>query len=278
MSLRDEIEAYVPENGVVVWWLGQSGVVVRGPRSTVAIDPYLTRADRLPWTYPAPFPPAALDFLDVVAATHDHLDHFDPDGFPEIMQASPSATGVVPQPLLPHARELCGAASSRVVGARVDETITLDGVELTAIPAVHADHAENGYDFHRTEAGDYPFVGFVAEIDGVRIGHVGDTLVYAELADRLREARLDLLIVPINGTGWFRERRGLAGNMSAIDAAELAELSGAALTMPVHWDLFAHNLGDPEHFERYSARCHPKARVVVPEIGVPIEVLAASGC
>lgn len=274
MSAPEAIAARVPESGVVVWWLGQSGVVIRGPGATVVIDPYLTRADRLPWAYEAPFPPGALDFVDVLLATHDHLDHLDPDGFPVILEASPGATGIVPAPILERARQLSGSNAERVLGAHVDEPIAVGDVRITAIPAVHADRAEDGYGFHLTPEGSHPFVGYVVELDGVRIGHTGDTLVYPGLDERLRSADLDLLIVPINGTGWFREKRGLAGNMNAIDAAELAELSGARLVMPAHWDLFEHNLGDPEHFARYVARCHPNVQVLVPVLCEPFEVAA----
>jgi L-ascorbate metabolism protein UlaG (beta-lactamase superfamily) len=269
-----DISSHSQGDGVTVWWLGQSGVLVRGASSTVAIDPYLTRADRLPWAYEAPFPPSALDFVDVLLATHDHLDHLDPDGFPLILEASPRATGIVPAPVLDRARALAGPHAGRVVGARVDEPIAVGNVRVETIPAVHADVAEDGYDFHLTPEGEHPFVGYIVEVDGVRIGHTGDTLVYEGLAERLRDAELDLLIVPINGVGWFREKRGLAGNMNAFDAAELADLAGARLTMPAHWDLFEHNLGDPEHFVRYAARCHPGVRAHVPELCVPFEVAA----
>jgi L-ascorbate metabolism protein UlaG (beta-lactamase superfamily) len=41
-GLLDEIARHLPERGVSVWWLGQSGVIIRGRSATVAIDPFLT--------------------------------------------------------------------------------------------------------------------------------------------------------------------------------------------------------------------------------------------
>ena len=141
---------------------------------------------------------------------------------------------------------------------------------ITALPAVHGPEFVDGYGFHRTAEGEYPFLGYVIEMDGVRICHTGDTLVYDGLLERLIAAQLDLLIVPINGTSWFRERRGLVGNMNVFEAAELAAASGSTITMPVHWDLFADNTEDPHHFARYAASKHSIGEVVIPEIGVPL--------
>ncbi len=272
MSSPDEIAACIPDEGVAVWWLGQSGLILRGRSTTVVVDPYLTHWGGLERAYEPPFPPSALDFVDVLVATHDHLDHLDHEGFPQILEASPAATAVVPQPALAGIRELAAENADRVVGARPGEPLELNGAVLTAFPAVHANRPWEGYDFHRTPDGEYPFLGFVIEVDGVRVGHLGDTLVYEGLPEHLREADLDLLVLPINGISWFREKRGVAGNMNAFEAAELADASGARLTMPVHWDLFPWAAGDPEHFMRYAAFRHPGVRAVVPTLCGRIDV------
>src|SRR5882672_1171913 len=172
--------------------------------------------------------------------------------------------------------ELVGS-TERLLGASVGSVIEECGVTIMPLPAVHGALPEDGYGFHRTESGEYPFLGYVIELDGVRIAHTGDTLVYDGLAERLRALDLDLLIVPINGVSWFRERRGIVGNMNVLEAAELAEASAARLVIPVHWDLFADNTEDPENFVRRLATHHPGVNASVPSIGTLIDVVPADG-
>lgn len=268
-----DVAGHTPERGVAVWWLGQAGLIVRGASGTVVIDPFVTDFGSFGRLYPPPLDPGELDFVDVLLGTHTHADHIDPLGFPAILAASAGAIAVVPAASLDEVAALDGVDASRLRGARADEPLRLGPVAIEPFPAVHAVAPPDGYGFHLSPAGEHPFLGYVIELDGVRIGHTGDTLVYTGLAERLRAAKLDLLVVPINGTSWFREQRGLVGNTNAVEAAELADLSGAQLTMPVHWDLFADNTEDPEHFVRYAARLYPSVRPVVPQLGVRLDIV-----
>ncbi len=274
-ALLDEIAGHVPERGVSIWWLGQSGVIIRGRSATVAIDPFLTDYGQFGRLYEPPFPPEAVGFLDLLLGTHDHADHIDPLGFPQLLAASPAALGVVPTAVLEAVAGRIGS-TARLIGASVGRPFEHAGVRVTPIPAVHAVVPADGYGFHLDAAGEHPFLGYLIELDGVRLCHTGDTLVYPGLAEFLRDADLDLLLLPINGVSWFRELRGLVGNMNVHEAAELAELSGARVVVPMHWDLFADNTEDPAHFARYAAAHHPGARVVVPGLGVRLDVLPAT--
>ena len=276
LSLSEAIAARSPQHGVSVWWLGQAGFVLRGASATVAIDPFLTDFGSFGRLYDPPLEPEELDTVDLLLATHDHADHIDPLGFPRILAASPRATAIVPEAVRERVVELVGS-SDRVRGASVGTMIEERGVTITPLPAVHGALPEDGYGFHRTQGSEYPFLGYAIELDGVRIAHTGDTLVYDGLAERLCALDLDLLIVPINGTSWFREQRGIVGNMNVLEAAELAEASGARLVVPVHWDLFADNTEDPENFLRRLATHHPAVNASVPSIGTRIDLVPANG-
>ena len=276
LSLSEAIAARSPQHGVSVWWLGQAGFVLRGASATVAIDPFLTDYGSFGRLYDPPLEPEELDTVDLLLATHDHADHIDPLGFPRILAASPGATAIVPEAVRERVVELVESAD-RVLGASVGSVIEKRGVTITPFPAVHGALPEDGYGFHQTEGGEYPFLGYAIELDGVRIAHTGDTLVYDGLAERLRALDLDLLIVPINGTSWFRERRGIVGNMNVLEAAELAEASGTRLVVPVHWDLFVDNTEDPENFLRRLATHHAGVNASVPSIGTRIDLVPADG-
>jgi L-ascorbate metabolism protein UlaG (beta-lactamase superfamily) len=265
--LADMIRSGRPDTGVAAWWLGQAGFVFRSADVTVVVDPFLTDFGHYGRTYPPPCAPSQLDGADIVLCTHDHADHVDPEGLPQLLSAAPAARLLVPAAVA-GAVAAHGIDASRIVG--VDEGDAMEpaaGLSVRTLAAFHANQPADGYGFHRDAAGRHPFLGYIIELGGVRIGHVGDTLVYPGLAERLRDAELDVLILPINGRSWFRERRGLVGNMNVFEAAELADRAHARRTVPVHWDLFADNTEDPEHFARYAAARHPGVRVEIPAVG-----------
>jgi L-ascorbate 6-phosphate lactonase len=267
-DLAERIRSTIPERGLVVWWLGQAGLAIRSAESLVLVDPFLTDYGSFGRTYPPPFEPEDVCPVDAILCTHDHADHIDPEGLPRLLAASPEAAAVVPAAIAAGVGERMG--SDRVVGIAVSAPLELAGLKVDAVAAVHALLPEDGYGFHLDDQGRHPFVGYVVECGGVRVGHTGDTLAYEGLPESLRAYDLDALFVPINGISWFRERRTIVGNMNVFEAAELAELAAPKITVPIHWDLFADNTEDPEHFRRYAAAKHPSVHVVVPELAVPI--------
>ena len=271
VDLLSRIRSSGSARGVTLWWLGQSGFVIKSAGSTIVLDAFLTDYGAVGRRYAPPFAPHEVTDADLLIGTHDHLDHIDPEGFPAIALASPHAAVVVPYPVVERVAEL-GIPLERVRGAEVDVPLESDGVRIQPIPAFHADSPEQGYGFHRDEHGRYPFLGYAFEVDGMRICHVGDTLVYEGLGERLRLLELDVLVLPINGRSWYREQRGVVGNMNVFEAAELAAESRASCVVPVHWDLFDDNTEDPVHFESYVRARHPSVTVEIPAIGAAIPV------
>jgi L-ascorbate metabolism protein UlaG (beta-lactamase superfamily) len=276
VDLLTRIRHFRPATGVTLWWLGQSGFVITSAGTMIVVDAYLTDHGAAGRRYPPPLVPAGVTDADLLVGTHDHLDHIDPEGLPAMASASPHAVVVVPAPVVEHVAAL-GVTRKRIVGAEVDVPFDSNGTRIAPIPALHAPTPEDGYGFHRDDLGRYPFLGYAFEVDGVRVCHLGDTLVYEGLGERLRALELDALLLPINGRSWYRERRGIAGNMNVFEAAELAAESGARCVVPVHWDLFEDNTEDPMHFRSYvNARC-PSVAITIPAIGTGIPIAAASG-
>lgn len=266
--IRDDRSASA---ATALWWLGQSGFIIKGAASTIVVDAFLTDYGAVGRRYAPPCAPHDVTDANLLVGTHDHLDHIDPEGFPAIAFASPQAAVVVPYPVVERVVAL-GIPLERVRGAEVDVPLELDGVRIMPIPAFHADSPEQGYGFHRDEHGRYPFLGYAVEVDGIRICHLGDTLIYDGLGERLRLLELDVLVLPINGRSWYREQRGIVGNMNVFEAAELAAESRASCVVPVHWDLFDDNTEDPMHFESYVRARHPSVNVEIPAIGAAIPV------
>ncbi|MHB8510089.1 MAG: MBL fold metallo-hydrolase [Candidatus Dormibacteria bacterium] len=273
VELLDRItSAKVPAGTVAMWWVGQEGWIIRGGGLTLAIDPFLSDFGHFGRAYLPPLDPRSITSLDLLLGTHNHADHIDPISFPQLLDASPQALGVVPAAVIDEVVAF-DVARERLRGLVADEILEHGSIRITAIPAVHADAPEKGYDFHLDDQGRGRFLGYVLEIDGVRICHTGDTLPYPGLVERLRPLQLDLLMLPINGISSFRHERQIAGNMNTFEAAELADLVQPRLTIPMHYDMFAGNAELPGHLVTYSERFHPTVQILVPALGRRIDIV-----
>ena len=159
----------------------------------------------------------------------------------------PEAVFLMPVACLARVGELLPPV--RVIGTRGDDPLTVKGVHITPIPAVH--DTWNPTDGH-------PCQGYIVRMNRVTLCHTGDTVMYDGLVERLRDHQVDVLLAPINGRDYFRTRRDVIGNFSAREAADLAAAAGVRLLIPTHWDLFPGNAENPGHLFEYLARQHPE--------------------
>jgi L-ascorbate 6-phosphate lactonase len=250
-----------------VWRLGQAMVALRGAKANVLIDPFLSpHPDRL---VPPPFPPHEVGGLDAVLCTHEHWDHFDAEALPELAEASSEAVFVVPEPLVDMVLAL-GIDAGRVLGAQPERSIELDGLAIHPVPACHGVDAGDAYTFGRELSnGLVRYLGYVVDLGGVRVYHAGDTIPFDGLEEQLRELAIDVALLPINGRDAERESQGIVGNMNAREAAYVAEAAGADAVIPVHYDMFEANSGDPAALVDVVLRDRLDVAVVVPSRARP---------
>jgi L-ascorbate metabolism protein UlaG (beta-lactamase superfamily) len=244
--LHDIETTHLSTRQVALWWLGQSGYAIKSASALVYIDLYLS--EHLTTKYAGTAKPhirmtaAPLRGADIinaryVFASHHHSDHLDPGTLPALFAASPQAQLILPATHVAHAMSL-GLARERLLPARGDEMLELEGLRIHCLPSAHP---ELDYD----AATGYSFFGFVIEMDGVRLYHSGDTLVYDGLAERLRALQPHLAFLPINGRAGGD---GTAPNMDAAEAVALARAVGIPLVIPHHYDMFAFNTADVNEF------------------------------
>jgi L-ascorbate metabolism protein UlaG (beta-lactamase superfamily) len=238
-SLLEELaRGEPPPQSVALSWLGQSSVALRLGGATVLVDPFLSpHPDRL---VPPPFTGEEARGVDLVLVTHDHLDHLDEAALPAIAAASPEAVVIVPDDVVDRVAAL-GIERSRVRGLSPDGRAQLGTVTVDAVPACHGEGIDDAYRLG-------PFLGYVVSAGGPHVYHAGDTILFDGLVERLRELRVDLALLPINGRDAKREAHGIVGNIDALEAAHLARDIGADAVVPLHWDMFASNPGDPGAF------------------------------
>jgi L-ascorbate 6-phosphate lactonase len=260
----------VPGGGVGLLWLGQAGFVLRTPEATAMIDPFLSPHPGR--EYESGLAATDADGIDVVLCTHEHVDHLDAGSVPAIAKASPGATFVVPTPIVDLVTD-AGIAPERVVGVQPGEPVELAGLSIRAVPAMHGVTMEDAYGFGESLSGGLiRFLGFVVEAGDVRLYHAGDTIHYPGMETTLRGLEVDVAMLPINGRDPQREARGIVGNLSEREAAWLAAAMGAAVVVPMHYDLFARNRGYPEWLVESLGRDHPGPHALVPARDAPFVV------
>ena len=226
-----------PARSVALIWFGQSSVALRLGGATILVDPFLSlHPDRLETP---PFAAADAREVDVVLITHAHDDHLDTPALPAIASASPDAPFVVPEALVQRVTAL-GIDRARVFGLAAEARLALGTLVIDAVPACHGDEPADAYRLG-------PYLGYIVSAGGAIVYHSGDTIRCDELVERVREVGVDLALLPINGRDAAREAQGFVGNLDAVEAADLAHELGADAVVPLHWDMFAANPGDPAH-------------------------------
>lgn len=187
-------------NGVHVRFLANEGVLLTAGQDKVLIDglfvrygDYATPDWRTARHLVLAEPP--FDSVDVVLVTHYHGDHFAPEPVAGHLRYNPRSALVTSQQVIDSLRagaSLTGVAAERIMprtmkpGTRRREKINGVAVELLGVP--------HGGRRHR----HVEHVGFIVEMGGRRVLHLGDTDINDETygALRLDTARVDVALVP----------------------------------------------------------------------------------
>jgi L-ascorbate metabolism protein UlaG (beta-lactamase superfamily) len=236
-----------------VWWLGQSGFLLKCAGEFLLLDPYLS--DSLTKKYAKTdkphvrltdlaIAPEKLDMVGVVTSSHQHTDHFDEETLRPLAKASGGIKLVLPEATIAQGRARLPDAGIEFIALNDGQSVTVDGWEFTGIPAAHND-------VKRDDQGRCYYLGFIIRRNGIAIYHSGDTLWHDGLIEPLRDARCDLMLLPINGD---KPERKVAGNLNGAEAAALAKACGAGLVVPCHYEMFKFNTDTPNEFVKTCER------------------------
>ena len=259
--LADIHEANNRDDGVRLWWLGQSGFLVQWNKRHLLFDPYLS--DSLTKKYATTdnphvrmtelaVDPARLDFIDIVTSSHNHTDHLDGETLVPLLHANPDMTFVVPAANREFAAERLQVQPDRLLPIDNGGSVEAAGFQIHAIPAAHES-------IERDDQGRCRFLGYVIEFGNWVIYHSGDTMLCEGMVDRLRNWKVDVALLPINGRA--PERR-VAGNLWGREAAQLARDIGAGIVIPCHYDMFEFNTESPDEFVAECRRLEQPYRVL----------------
>jgi L-ascorbate metabolism protein UlaG (beta-lactamase superfamily) len=182
---HNSLRNYVKEH---VKWFGQSAFrIATTSGGVIFIDPFRV-------------PPSAGP-ADIVLVTHPHFDHFDRIAVARLRK--PGTLVVVPQ----------ARASDDLEGISAKQMIRVGDIAITGVPAYNISKP-----FH---AKSKKWVGYLVDVDGVRIYHAGDT----DLIPEMREISPDIALLPVGGLFTMNYRK----------AAEAAALMKCGLSIPMHF-------------------------------------------
>ncbi len=154
---------------------------------------------------------------DLILVTHDHFDHCSPEDVAKIQRP-----GTVIVTEKDSAQKLSGDVRVMTPGER----LALNGVTVEAVPAYNTNK-----DFHPKAKG---WLGFVIDIDGVRIYHAGDSDYIPEMKD----LDVDIALLPVSGTYV----------MNSDEAVEAALAINPKLAIPMHYGAIVGDSSDATHF------------------------------
>ena len=261
-ALKADIADADPGDDVVLWWLGQSGFLVKSAAGTLLFDPYLS--DSLTRKYADTdkphirmtelvLAPDQLTGIDVVTSTHNHTDHLDAETLNPLIAVNPGMALVIPAANRAFVAERLGCDPDWPVGLNDGQSRTVGNIQINAVPAAHNE-------IDRDEASRCRYLGYVVKLGGMTVYHSGDTMMYDGMVDVLKPLKIDLAILPINGS---KPERRVSGNLFGDEAARLAHDIGARMVVPCHYDMFTFNTESPDLFVRTCQALNQPHRVLL---------------
>ncbi|MBW2095525.1 MAG: MBL fold metallo-hydrolase [Deltaproteobacteria bacterium] len=186
-----------------IHWLGHDSFRIDGSR-TLYFDPFQIEGG-----------PGA----DLIFISHDHFDHCSPEDVEKIRKEN---TVIITEK--DSARKLKG--DIRVL--KPGENREVEGVKIEAVPAYNTDK-----DFHPRKNG---WLGFIVEMDGVRVYHAGDT----DFVPEMNGIKVDIALLPVSGTYV----------MTAKQAVAAAKAIRPRVAIPMHYGAIVGDEKDAASFQK----------------------------
>ncbi|MEW5733220.1 MAG: MBL fold metallo-hydrolase [Thermodesulfobacteriota bacterium] len=194
-------------------WLGHDSFFLRMGGKSIVFDPFGAKETMT---------------ADIILVSHDHFDHCSPD---DLKKFQGPETVVITEP------QSAAKLSGDVRVMKPGETLRLNGISITAVPAYNMNKA-----FHPKSN---QWLGFVVEADGVTLYHAGDTDLIPEMSD----IRADIALLPVSGTYV----------MTWQEAVEAAKRIKPKVAIPMHYGAIVGSEEDAKSFARaLSGVCEVK--------------------
>jgi L-ascorbate metabolism protein UlaG (beta-lactamase superfamily) len=172
---------------------------------------------------------------DVILITHDHFDHCSID---DIRKLANQQAVIIAAKMCRAKIDNFKSEVAKIIYFMPGDKIKVNNASIEAVPAYNVNKFRApGIVFHPKEMG---YVGYVIEIDKIRIYHAGDTDFIPEMNNL---GRIDIAMLPIGGTY----------TMNVEEAVEAVRTIKPKYTIPMHYGSIVGSEKDAEKFEQLAS-------------------------
>lgn len=190
-------------------------------------DCFLIKSDLI--IYFDPFQIKTGPKADIIFVTHPHYDHCSPE---DIKKIAKEDTIIVTE------KDSAKMLTGKIEIIKVGEEKTVKGIKVKAVPAYNI-----GKTFHTKDKG---WLGFVVEVEGVKIYHAGDT----DFIPEMKDIKTDIALLPVSGTYV----------MTADEAVSAALTINPQIAIPMHYGSI---VGSEKDAEKFAKALEGKIEVIV---------------
>ena len=198
--------------GIEIIWLGHAGFLIKNETeksNIVYIDPFqLDNKD--------------YEKADLIFITHSHYDHCSIEDIKKIIKQD--SLIVCTSDVQSKIRKVVDNIKVKIVEPGINFEIS--GLKVKTVNAYNIGksfHPKNNY-----------WLGYIIEINGIKIYHAGDTDVIPEM----NTIKANIVLLPVGG----------AYTMTSYEAVKLAELIKPNLAIPMHYSSIIGNINDAKNF------------------------------
>ena len=264
MNLIKQIEQNdIQDENIHIYFLGQSGYVIKTKDTIMYIDPYLSDYvensnglnDKTMYrNFPPPISPNKIHKLDAILCTHSHVDHMDPWTISKI-----TTDFILYSSLGAYEKSPVEVSSDKINFLEPGKITMINEFKIEPIAAAHYDLQD---EFGRPDC-----LSFIISCYDKTLLFWGDGILYEGLAEKLKQYKFDYFFAPINGRNSAMEAKGIIGNINAKELAELCKELEIRTLVPNHYDMFKNNSESVAYFMQCIKESCPTQEMTILSCG-----------
>lgn len=181
---------------------------------------------------------------DYIFITHEHFDHFSQEDIKSIVKQQ--TVFFVAKSVF---EKIVHVFKNTIYEVLPGQTITHNGLVVKGVASYNTNKFRSkDIVFHPKENLN---VGFIIEINGIKIYHVGDSDYIKEM-DVLKDNNIDILLIPVSGTYV----------MEPSEAASATKAIEPKIVIPMHYGSIIGDVSNAQEFKRLAQNTNMKVEII----------------